>query len=133
MAKVHRDASLHQLLRMSRWSPASYDGVAEAMTDWPRLKRFLLFGAALAVVAASTVFSQDVWRENGLRSLQAVNEQRVQLVANAVKAEINRQDHVPVVLSLDPDVRNALTSRNPAALRQLSQKLRRISSEADTR
>src|SRR6185295_3682095 len=68
------------------------------------------------------------------RSLQAVNEQRVQLVANAVTAEVGRQDHLPVVLSLDPDVRNALAALGDAErLARLNSKLTVVSREADTR
>jgi two-component system C4-dicarboxylate transport sensor histidine kinase DctB len=90
--------------------------------------------AALFVVAAGAYVGQRVWRENGLRALQAVNEPRIQLVANAMKAEISRQDHLPVVLSFDPDVRQALASPLDKGLRDaLNGKLRRVSAEADTR
>jgi len=61
---------------------------------------------------------QRVWRENGLKALQAVNEPRIQLVANAMKAEISRQDHLPVVLSFDPDVRQALAAPLDKDLRE---------------
>jgi two-component system C4-dicarboxylate transport sensor histidine kinase DctB len=89
---------------------------------------------ALLVVAAGAYVAQRVWRENGLRALQAVNEPRIQLVANAMKAEISRQDHLPVVLSFDPDVRRALASPLDKDLRDaLNDKLKRVSSEADTR
>jgi two-component system C4-dicarboxylate transport sensor histidine kinase DctB len=90
--------------------------------------------ATLAVIGLSAYGSQQLWRENGLRSLQAINEPRVELIANAVHAEVNRQDHLPVVLALDADVRAAL--RPPpdgARLAQVSQKLQRIIIEADTR
>src|SRR5207249_3968679 len=74
----------------------------------------------------------------GLKSQQALNQQGVQLVANAIKAEISRQDHLPVVLSLDSDVREALDTPNEPGLRaarleRLNQKLARLSREADTR
>src|SRR5919198_6642179 len=99
-----------------------------------RRKQLYIFLGAIAVIGASAAGSQYIWREAGLRSLQAVNEQRVQLVANAVLAEIGRQDHLPVVLSLDPDVRNALaTPKDSARLQQLSRKLTLLSLEADTR
>src|SRR6266536_1707135 len=95
------------------------------------LKQLGLFAASLAVIAASAFVSQYVWRESGLKSLQAINEQRVQLVANAVTAEVGRQDHLPVVLSLDPDVRNALAAPDDRArLEQLSRKLAVLSREA---
>jgi two-component system C4-dicarboxylate transport sensor histidine kinase DctB len=98
------------------------------------LKQVVSFVGAAAAIGLSAYASQYVWRDAGLRSLQAVNEQRVQLVANAVLAEIGRQDHLPVVLSLDPDVRNALaTPRDSARLQQLSRKLTLVSLEADTR
>src|SRR5437763_1201921 len=90
--------------------------------------------AALAVVGASALASANLRRENGLRSLQAVNEPRIELIASAVRSEINRQDHLPVVLSLDADVRHALaTPQDKVRLPQLGQKLQRISSEADAR
>src|SRR5215831_768433 len=98
-----------------------------------RRKQLYTFLGAIAVIGASAAGSQYIWREAGLKSLQAVNEQRVQLVANALTAEVGRQDHLPVVLSLDPDVRNALKSRNATSLEQLSRKLEVVSREADTR
>jgi len=98
-----------------------------------RRKQLYTFLGAIAVIGASAAGSQYIWREAGLKSLQAVNEQRVQLVANALTAEVGRQDHLPVVLSLDPDVRNALNSRDAAALERLSRKLEVVSREADTR
>ncbi len=103
-----------------------------------RLRQGGLFACALAAIGISTLVSQHVWRENGLKALQAVNEPRVQLVANAIKAEISRQDHLPVVLSLDPDVRAALEATSDAAMRaaridRLNRKLMRLSREADTR
>jgi two-component system C4-dicarboxylate transport sensor histidine kinase DctB len=89
---------------------------------------------ALLLVLAGSYFAQRLWRENGLRSLQAVNEPRIQLVANAMKAEISRQDHLPVVLSFDPDVQRALAAPFDRALRdKLNDKLLRVSREADTR
>ena len=99
--------------------------------SWSR--RLLLFAFAAAAIVGSVFASQEVWRENGLRSLQAVNEQRVQLFANALRSEINRQDHLPVFLSLDTDVQNALS--NPGDIvkwQDLNQKLARLSLEADT-
>jgi two-component system C4-dicarboxylate transport sensor histidine kinase DctB len=98
-----------------------------------RRKQVYTFLGAVAVIGASAMASQYVWREAGLKSLQAVNEQRVQLVANSLTAEVGRQDHLPVVLSLDPDVRNALRSRDAASLERLSRKLEVVSREADTR
>lgn len=99
-----------------------------------RLRTSAAGGAAVVFVVLSALLSQWIWKENGLRSIQAVNEQRVQLVANALVAEIGRQDHLPIVLSLDADVRNALTEpSNRKRLEELSRKLRHISDEADTR
>ena len=90
--------------------------------------------AVLAVIGLSAYGSQRIWRENGLRALQAINEPRVELIANAVHAEVNRQDHLPVVLSLDADVRGALVAPpDEARLSRVSSKLERIISEADTR
>src|SRR5436190_527619 len=89
---------------------------------------------ALLLVLAGSYFAGRLWRENGLRSLQAVNEPRIQLVANAMKAEISRQDHLPVVLSFDPDVQRALAAPFDHGLRdKLNDKLARVSQEADTR
>lgn len=99
-----------------------------------RLKQFLLLAGAVAAIAVSASVTRFVWGESGLRAVQAVNEQRLQLVANAVRAEVGRQDHLPVVLSLDPDVRAALAApSNRDLMAQLSRKLARLSLEADTR
>src|SRR5438105_12994824 len=90
--------------------------------------------AALAVVGASALASAHLWRENGLRSLQAINEPRIELIASAVRAEINRQDHLPVLLSLDADVRALLRAPSDTAqVHSLNDKLQKISSEADAR
>lgn len=99
-----------------------------------RVKQLLFWGGALATIGGSIVLTQHLWREQGLRSVQAVNSQRVQLVTSALYAEINRQDHLPSLLSMDSDVRNSLaTTPDAGRLEQLSRKLQRISSEADTR
>jgi two-component system C4-dicarboxylate transport sensor histidine kinase DctB len=99
-----------------------------------RLKPLFSFVAAAVAIGVSAFVSQYVWREGGLKSLQAINEQRVQLVAGAVKAEIGRQDHLPFVLSLDPDVHGALAApQDVTRLDQLNRKLTRLSREADTR
>src|SRR5256885_9365795 len=71
---------------------------------------------SVVVIGLSSFCSQYVWRENGLRSLQAVNEPRIELIASAVRAEINRQDHLPTVLALDADVRRILANPRDSAL-----------------
>src|SRR5262245_29408772 len=123
---------------------------ARDLLDWPsehavgpktmtprRLKQLGLLAGAILAIALSAFVSQHFWRESGLRTLQAVNEPRLQLIANAVKAEISRQDHLPVVLSLDADVRDALaalaTADRAARLDRLNRKLTLLSREADTR
>src|SRR3954453_17802537 len=99
-----------------------------------RLSASIFLALSLAVVGVSSFVSQYLWRENGLRSLQAVNEPRIELIASAVRSEINRQDHLPVVLSLDADVRNVLAAPHDQAKQtELSQKLERIVGEADAR
>src|SRR5437879_13451080 len=76
-----------------------------------------LFACAVGVIGLSAFASQHVWRENGLRSLQAANEPRLQLNANAIHAEIGRQDHPPVVLSLDSAVHAALAAADDPSRR----------------
>ena len=103
-----------------------------------RLRQIGLFALTVAVIGASAFTSQRIWRENGLRTLQAVNEPRLQLIANEIKSEINRQDHLPIVLSLDSDVRDVLAARNDPArsaplVDRVNRKLTRIAREADTR
>jgi two-component system C4-dicarboxylate transport sensor histidine kinase DctB len=107
---------------------------ARGSTLWSRFRPAAFVAAALIVIALSAFASQHLWRENGLRALQAINEPRVELIANAVRAEINRQDHLPILLSLDADVRSALaTPPDRTRLEQVSHKLQRINAEADTR
>jgi two-component system C4-dicarboxylate transport sensor histidine kinase DctB len=90
--------------------------------------------AALGIIGLSAFALQHIWRENGLRALQAINEPRIELIANAVRAEINRQDHLPIVLSLDADVRHALAApQDLGKLDEVTHKLQRIGVEADTR
>ena len=99
-----------------------------------RLRTALFALAAGALIALSALASWHVRRENGLRSLQAINESRIELVASAVRSEINRQDHLPLVLSLDADVRSALAQpQDGGRVEQLHVKLQRVSEEADTR
>jgi two-component system, NtrC family, C4-dicarboxylate transport sensor histidine kinase DctB len=99
----------------------------------PGLKTTLRILVPAILIAGSAGVSQHVWRENGLRSLQALNDQRIQLIANAVHSEVNRQDHLPIVLALDSDVHHALTTVDPTDFARLNHKLQRISQEADTR
>ena len=96
-------------------------------------KRLLLPAAMVGAIAACAVLSQYVWKESGLRALQAVDEQRVQLVASAVRAEVNRQDHLALVLSLDPDVRRVLGGAPEPARQNLNRKLQQLAQEADAR
>lgn len=97
-------------------------------------RKLLLWAGAVALIGGSALITQHVWREQGLRSLQAINSQRIQLVTAAIHAEVNRQDHLPILLSLDADVRAALRSADdPALLDRLNHKLRRIGIEADAR
>jgi two-component system C4-dicarboxylate transport sensor histidine kinase DctB len=104
------------------------------MTVRMPLKKFFPIVGAVIAIAVSAFVSQKVWWENGLKSLRVLNEQRVQLVANALNAEVGRQDHLPVVLSLDQDVREALAEPGNADRRErLNRKLARVSLEADTR
>jgi two-component system C4-dicarboxylate transport sensor histidine kinase DctB len=101
---------------------------------WSRVKPAAFLIAAIAVIALSAFALQHVWRENGLRALQAINEPRIELIASTVRAEVNRQDHLPIVLSLDADVRLALgTPQDRGKLQEVALKLQRISAEADTR
>lgn len=93
---------------------------------------FVVTGAAF--IGLATFVSQHFWRENGLRTLQAITESRIELIASAVRAEINRQDHLPILLALDPDVRRALAHPQDRALvDQVNHKLQRVIAEADTR
>jgi two-component system, NtrC family, C4-dicarboxylate transport sensor histidine kinase DctB len=102
-------------------------------TRW-RPKTAILACAACAVIALSAAAAWHIRRETGLQSLEAVNAARIELIASALRSEINRQDHLPLVLSLDADVRNALARRDDfAAQEKLRVKLQRISDEADTR
>src|SRR5262245_24721712 len=84
--------------RCSRYKSTAWaTATAAARLAWTtmmhgRLKQFGLIACALGAIGLSAYASQRVWWENGLKSLQAVSEQRVQLVANAIKAEISRQD-----------------------------------------
>jgi two-component system, NtrC family, C4-dicarboxylate transport sensor histidine kinase DctB len=97
-------------------------------------KQYYPLAGAVIAIGVSVLVSQYVWWENGLKSLSVVNEPRVQLVANALNAEVGRQDHLPVVLSLDQEVREALAEPGDRLPRErLNRKLARVSLEADTR
>ena len=93
-----------------------------------------LLSIALAIVVISIFASRSIWREAGLRAQQVLDQQRGLLITNALKAEIARQDHLPVVLALDADVQAALAKPSDQELaRKLGLKLERLSREADTR
>src|SRR5262249_21499948 len=102
-----------------------------------QLKQLALFAGAVVVIGLSAFTSQRIWGENSLKTLQVVNEPRLQLIANEIKSEINRQDHLPIVLSLDSDVHDVLARDDPnrrsALIDHLNRKLTRIALEADTR
>jgi two-component system C4-dicarboxylate transport sensor histidine kinase DctB len=99
-----------------------------------KLKHVAFWLAALTFVGGLTLLLQSIWREQGLRSLRTFNTQRVELITSALDAEINRQDHLPFLLSLDIDVRAVLSSPSDRArIEALGRKLKRIGFEADTR
>src|ERR1043166_1428503 len=107
--------------------------MASSATRWSRFRPAAFLVAALIVIGVSAFAFQHVWRENGLRALQAIKQPPIEVIANAVRAEINRQDHLPIVLSLDADVRNALAvPQDRGRLDDVSHKLHRINPEADT-
>src|SRR5690242_13380655 len=98
----------------------------------PRAFARLVGLLCLGIVACSAYISQYWWRESGLRALEARNEPRAELVASALRSEINRQDHLPIVLSLDADVREVLqVPGDQARVAALNSKLHRIREEAD--
>ena len=101
---------------------------------WAKVRPAAFFAAAFGLIGVTALASQHFWRENGLRTLQAITESRIELIASAVRAEINRQDHLPILLALDPDVRRALAHPSDRALvEQVNDKLQRVVAEADTR
>jgi two-component system, NtrC family, C4-dicarboxylate transport sensor histidine kinase DctB len=107
-------------------------GRQPASSHLARTALFVVTGAVF--IGLATFVSQHFWRENGLRTLQAITESRIELIASAVRAEINRQDHLPILLALDPDVRRALAHPSDRALvEQVNHKLQRVVAEADTR
>lgn len=59
------------------------------------IRSALFLAAALALVVVSAVATAYLWRANGLRALQARNEPRMEIIASALRSEINRQDHLP--------------------------------------
>jgi two-component system, NtrC family, C4-dicarboxylate transport sensor histidine kinase DctB len=97
-------------------------------------RKLLLAASASAFIGGSAFVSQHWWWEHGLRSLQAISTQRVQLVTSAVRAEVNRQDHLPLLLSLDANVQAALTSpADRGNIDRVNRKLQRVGLEADAR
>jgi two-component system C4-dicarboxylate transport sensor histidine kinase DctB len=106
-------------------------------TTWQATARRIVrpaafLAAAFVVITFAAFTTQKLWRENGLKALQAINEPRIELIASALRSEINRQDHLPVVLSLDADVRAALAGpQDTDRLNKLNSKLQRIIVEAD--
>lgn len=100
----------------------------------PRVKKLLRWVTAAIFIGGSAFLSQHIWWEHGLRSLKAISSQRVQLVMASIRAEVNRQDHLPLLLSLDADVRAVLVApTDPVLIDRLNRKLQRIGVEADAR
>ncbi len=95
---------------------------------------FVPLAISLTVIAGVSLAARHYWREAALQSAVVVSEQRGQLISDAIKSEINRQDHLPLMMSLDPDVGDALQARGHIeSFLKISKKLRQISREADAR
>lgn len=89
---------------------------------------------SLTIVAGVSLAARHYWRESALQSAMVVSEQRGQLISDSIRSEINRQDHLPLMMSLDPDVRNALGAGGDLeSFVKISKKLQLIAREADAR
>jgi two-component system C4-dicarboxylate transport sensor histidine kinase DctB len=89
---------------------------------------------SLSIVAGVSLAARHYWRESALQSAVVVSEQRGQLISDSIRSEINRQDHLPLMMSLDPDVRDALSAGGDLeSFIKISKKLQLISREADAR
>lgn len=106
------------------------------MWSSPLLKTrvLILIAVSLAIVAGSSLAARHFWRESALQAVTVADEQRAQLIADRIRSEINRQDHLPLMMALDPDIRDALRNGGDSeAFIGISRKLKLISQEADAR
>jgi two-component system C4-dicarboxylate transport sensor histidine kinase DctB len=77
--------------------------------------RTLLLLAGLTLVVLSSVAGSLIWQARAERALVQAGEQRLSLVAASVRSAILQNDHLPLALALDPDVRQALRQPGDAA------------------
>ena len=75
------------------------------------VKQLFSFVGAVAAIGASAFISQYVWRESGLKSLQAVNEQRVQLVTNELGLHVVRHSFAALFRSPSRSISDRSSSR----------------------
>ena len=99
------------------WAQEGYATPVQLLYSSPVLdrtwkNRTLLVAAGLAFVAVSSFATSVVWQARAERSLVQAGEQRLSLVVASVRSAVLQNDHLPLALALDPDVRLAL--RQPA-------------------
>ncbi|MET0169650.1 MAG: ATP-binding protein, partial [Aliihoeflea sp.] len=75
-----------------------------------RLNLTLLVAAGLALVIVSSIATSAIWQARAERALVQAGEQRLSLVVASVRSAVLQNDHLPLALALDPDVRRALSA-----------------------
>lgn len=114
---------------MSKPSPAFAD---LADLDWPMRRIWLLFaGLALALIVAGLVVAGEYGRNRALETVAAQSRIDANLKASLLRAVLERQRALPLVLADDVEVKGALSTLDGEALRRLNEKLAALATDTD--
>ncbi|WP_051341277.1 sensor histidine kinase [Azospirillum halopraeferens] len=93
-------------------------GMAPAAGALPRPVQAVAWWLAVTAMAAAAVAGAALWSERrGIEALRAGGEHRIALYVSSLEGAIQRHDYLPVVLSMNEDVRRLLRDPGDAALR----------------
>jgi two-component system C4-dicarboxylate transport sensor histidine kinase DctB len=93
--------------------------------------RPIWLGAAAALAAAAAIWGVGAWVESrSIAALRRNAEGSSALRVAVLRSEINKQRALPLVLADDAELKQALRSRAPSALRALDAKLEALAAQA---
>lgn len=96
---------------------------------WRRV--WLLYLALAAMILIATIWlAGDFGRDQGLAALAQRGRAAAELNATVLRAELDKQRSMPLVVALAGDVLGAVRSKDPAALRGLDEKLETLNAGA---
>ncbi|MGF6254578.1 ATP-binding protein [Ensifer sp. LBL] len=100
--------------------------------DQSMRRTWLVFaGLAVALLVAALLLAGEYGRSQALETVDAQSRIDANLKASLLRAVLERQRSTPLVLADDVEVKAALSTRSPAALQRLDEKLQALATNTD--